>query len=886
MNQRWPLIQRRGELEIIVAALTDPDQGGVVLTGDPGVGKTTLARMATDSLSSPVRWIAGTESARTIPLGAFAHLIEAPPAQDPVAFLAAARQALLRDHAPDHARLVLGVDDAHLLDPLSATFLHQLALDRAVHAVATVRNGESVPDAITSLWKDGHLLRLELTPFSRQQCIELIESVLDGPLEELSADLIWDASGGNALFVHHLVVGAREAGTLRRSGGVWQLRGGTAITSELASLLEHRIDHLAPDVLQALQILAFCEPLDLETLCSLAGDNAVEEAEHHGLIDVLDEGRTLSVRYTHPLFGEVVRRRVGRIAGRRLRGQLVEALSTRTPRGPADRIRLAELALDSNRAIDPELLEAAAHDAIVLGNAPLGERLARAAFDDTGDFDAADLLARALLWLGGTTEVESLLASFDPRTLDQGQLVRWGNARISNLFWAMGNADQARHVLDTLHELVTRPPLRTVVDAIGCACATFESRPYEAVITARRILATEPALPWAVEWAFFGGGLALAVMGRGNEVLAMAARSAAVADRVDGLLRFPAGLGEVLALTMTGNLDEAQRRAQTYQDHAAQGHTDAHARVAPSGRYLAWGLANILLGTVETARGRYTQATHRLEQAVAALHVDDSADAISWNVPAYIALAQGYAVLGRTHEAHDALTRAQARGGRHVAIFDPQLQLARAWLAAVQGETSTAITLARTAADTAARTEQFGIEAAALHAATRFGDCTTAARLTELAEQCDGRLVPIAAAQATAWTNADGPGLSAAAADFESLGALADAADAHAQAAIAYRDHGNTRQSIEAAAAAAALAARCDHASSPALGEAAHPLPLTNREREIAAMVAAGLSNRQIAERLVVSVRTVEGHIYRACIKLDVSDRTALAESMKGANRR
>ena len=34
---------------------------------------------------------------------------------------------------------------------------------------------------------------------------------------------------------------------------------------------------------------------------------------------------------------------------------------------------------------------------------------------------------------------------------------------------------------------------------------------------------------------------------------------------------------------------------------------------------------------------------------------------------------------------------------------------------------------------------------------------------------------------------------------------------------------------------------------------------------------------REIAERLTVSIRTVEGHIYRACIKLDVADRDALA---------
>ena len=46
-------------------------------------------------------------------------------------------------------------------------------------------------------------------------------------------------------------------------------------------------------------------------------------------------------------------------------------------------------------------------------------------------------------------------------------------------------------------------------------------------------------------------------------------------------------------------------------------------------------------------------------------------------------------------------------------------------------------------------------------------------------------------------------------------------------------------------------------------------------------MIADGLSNREIAERLTVSIRTVEGHIYRACIKLDVSDRDELAKIIR-----
>jgi DNA-binding CsgD family transcriptional regulator len=52
---------------------------------------------------------------------------------------------------------------------------------------------------------------------------------------------------------------------------------------------------------------------------------------------------------------------------------------------------------------------------------------------------------------------------------------------------------------------------------------------------------------------------------------------------------------------------------------------------------------------------------------------------------------------------------------------------------------------------------------------------------------------------------------------------------------------------------------------------------VTARELEVAELVAAGASNREIAERLSVSVRTIEGHVYRACVKLGVSDRDGLA---------
>src|SRR6185436_14528138 len=125
MAQNWPVVHRDNEYATIYSALVEQTGVcGIVLIGDAGVGKTTLARLVTQALPSRVQWVAGTESARSIPLGVFAHLVGSATSRDPVAFLAAAREAIL---AEEHS--VIGVDDAHMLDQLSATLLHQLAME-------------------------------------------------------------------------------------------------------------------------------------------------------------------------------------------------------------------------------------------------------------------------------------------------------------------------------------------------------------------------------------------------------------------------------------------------------------------------------------------------------------------------------------------------------------------------------------------------------------------------------------------------------------------------------------------------------------------------------------------------------------------------------------
>lgn len=58
---------------------------------------------------------------------------------------------------------------------------------------------------------------------------------------------------------------------------------------------------------------------------------------------------------------------------------------------------------------------------------------------------------------------------------------------------------------------------------------------------------------------------------------------------------------------------------------------------------------------------------------------------------------------------------------------------------------------------------------------------------------------------------------------------------------------------------------------------------LTPRQQQVARLVAEGLSNRQIAERLVVSTRTVDGHIERILAKLEFSSRAQVAAWVAGA---
>ncbi len=214
-------------------------------------------------------------------------------------------------------------------------------------------------------------------------------------------------------------------------------------------MLETRLDQAGEDVVNALKLLALCEPLDVDALTELAGEDAVDKAETRGLIRIVEDGVMLNARFSHPLVGDVVRSRLGKAAARRLRGRIVQVLRDRELVSAASRLRMAQLSIDSDQAVEMDLLISAAKDAIFLSNLPLGERIARAAFERDGGLQAGELLSRALLWQGHPVQADEILTQFDPNGLDELQLLLWGLPRVSILFWSMGDVARAHEVLVT-----------------------------------------------------------------------------------------------------------------------------------------------------------------------------------------------------------------------------------------------------------------------------------------------------------------------------------------------------------------------------------------------------------------------------------------------------
>lgn len=116
--------------------------------------------------------------------------------------------------------------------------------------------------------------------------------------------------------------------------------------------------------------------------------------------------------------------------------------------------------------------------------------------------------------------------------------------------------------------------------------------------------------------------------------------------------------------------------------------------------------------------------------------------------------------------------------------------------------------------------------------------------------------------------------------DYRRRGIRVFAIALYVRLAQAYRAEGLTARSVEAAAIARELSAESGAPRVPSLQLLSGVADLTPREREAAQLVSRGMTNRRIAEELGLSVRTVEGHVMRACRRIGVETREDLAEAL------
>jgi DNA-binding CsgD family transcriptional regulator len=336
-------------------------------------------------------------------------------------------------------------------------------------------------------------------------------------------------------------------------------------------------------------------------------------------------------------------------------------------------------------------------------------------------------------------------------------------------------------------------------------------------------------------------------------------------------VRFAMGLTHVDGLGLAGELD----RAATVADELSRQAGDIDASHSVSA---------LLKARAAMMRGQCAVAQQLLREALAVATARDG-QSNSVRVFAGVWLATVLAMTGDHTAAHTELEAAARGDAAELPLCDVEIALARAWVHACGGLPSRGASVAVDAATRARAAGRPAREVVCLQTAVQFGDTTAVTRLAALRAVVTGPRVGAAHAHALALRDGDAAGLLAASDAYAAFGDRIAAADASAQAAAVYRQGGFKGSSLTAAALSERLAAECG-ATTAALRALATPVQLTARQREVIAMAATGLSNKQIAAQLHTSVRTVEGHLFRACQKAGVTTRDQLVALFVGPSMR
>jgi DNA-binding CsgD family transcriptional regulator len=900
------LIGREADLAAALSAVRSTS--GAVVTGVAGVGKTALAGAVAERVRSDgdrVLWTVATEASSRMPFGALGVLIPDDVSSFHPALAVGQIRRRLASMGGRRPALVV-VDDAHLLDDQSAVTLLGLASTGAARALVTVRAGERVPDAVTALWKDGFLSPLQLAALDRAATRSFVARCVGGEVAESTAELLWQVTQGNPLYLSELVHFGRTDGRLVDVGGLWLWRGELGVPPRLADLLEHRFDGLSPVGVDALCALAMAQPLSLGTLAAVVPHEAMDEIEQSGLVAAEERDGTVWLRVVHPLLTAAAGRLLTPMRRRRLADAL--AVASRAEGSPPSE---AAWMLDASQVPPVGDLLAAA-EGVLLHNPSLAARFAERALSADPGPAAALALAEAHAELGRTEAAWSAHREAVARAHSDADKVRVALGEAWLTTWMDRRPADA---LDRLHAVRSAlldpatddgrpgsaPPLPAApaapsapvlgdrpasdstsssptapgslaggeraglvleIEAAIALITLFSGRPAEALDLAEAVLsATDPA--------------------PGQSARVRAATARAGATSMVGR-RNLAVLDELLALTGEPGVaayDRGLAHSMVVLNHLLDVHAPVPGTYPGSGRWpvlavqgrnlepglMPWPLA---VGARRIFEGNLVVGVAHLREGLAHQRVGQGL----YRSEAVAMLGVGLAALGEVDEAEQLL---EEEPPDEVALYPGLLPWLKAAIAGARGRPEAA-DLCFEAADAAWAAGGLVSTVAYLNLAARYGAAEqAAARLDALGgdRSADPPVTVARAASIRARANGDGMILLMAAEHNAACGIDVEAVElAQLAGAALSRDTTGARARAALVADEARQRLQIDVPGfEPVVG-------LTRRELETARLAARGQTDKAIADTLVLSVRTVESHLASAYRKLGISSRRQLSD--------
>ncbi|WP_256105436.1 LuxR family transcriptional regulator [Streptomyces sp. ODS05-4] len=874
-------VSRETELCLAEEFLTDPLVNCLVVQGGTGVGKSRLAAEILDRaarLGYPTARSAATSA--SVPLAALAHLVPAgATSDDPVTLFQQTAEALTAAaKGADARRLVLLVDDAHLLDEASATLLRQLLAVRAVFLIATLRVSVSLEQPGTVFHADGaDTCRLHLDPFAEEEVGAYLRTMLDGPVSRSTVAEFTRMSNGNILVLRELLIGALRGGGLHRISAIWHLDSRAASMPVVAEMIRTRLAGLGPAERAVVETLACCEPLDLAEIQSAVPAADCAELESEGIVQVRGTDNRAEYRLAHPVYGEVIRDQIPHARRRLIYQQQARRLKEHGTRRADRAMRIATFELAADGATDTPTLLAAVRLAHRSRDYPKIIELLDALPPAATDFDLTVMRGESYHYLGRFGDADRELARAQARAPHRDGLLSVVALRSQNAFYGKSAIGTALAVNDEAAAATDDPLTRRVLKANEAAFRLFRD-PMSQVLD---LLADAEAIPapHIRHWALLQRTLALSFSGRAREACEGAdsaylrhrrrMRREGSDDRLP-LVTAPAAWIAAAYLD-SGRLQDSRRVAQEAYAEALQVRTP-HYQTLHACQLGRWELVSGNLGAALTWYLEAAACAQSLRQPIL--------DEQTW-----AGLMAVHAALGDTEQAAAAAARYDevmaAEPERDCAIFQPLAVVGKAWVHVVQGRPRDALDELGAGAAAMRTQEQYVNESWLLMEKARLGAAAdVAGRLAELADGSDNPLMRVRSAVASAMVTRQGDDLLTAVKACGDLGLHLLAAETALNASQAYMASGERKKAAHAKQVSDVYRQRCGGAQTPGLAQWPGVHPLTAREKEVAFLAAKGISSKAIAENLQLSVRTVDNFLQRVYNKTGISSRKDLARTL------